>query len=168
MSLTFRTVVGSALVGLLSACTTALWHPWIDKQVAGPSASPRQARLVSLRIVKPPPSTPAKIARWCGYWHGWFGYSKEFDMKIVFARIEGDEAIIQYSWATANAQNVSILRGKFSGDEVEMKLPVGGHLSIRLRPNGNEMEIVQRTGRGEIALEFYGLLTTRTGQRVSR
>lgn len=159
--MTFRlNAFGTSLLALLlSGCASALWHPWIDKQIAAPSTSPREAQLVPLRLVKPPASIPANQARWWGYWHGWFGYSKETDMKIVFARFEGEEAVIQYSWATATSQNVSILRGKFSGDEVNMPLTVGGFVSMRLRPNGNEMEVVRRTGRGEIAQEFYGVLT---------
>lgn len=79
-------------------------------------------------------------------------------MKIVIARIEGDEATVQYSWATATRQNVLILPARISGNEMEMKLPVGGYLSMRLRKNGNEMEVVQRTGYGEFTREFYGLL----------
>lgn len=143
---------------LVAGCSTALWHPWIEEQKAEKTASPREARLVPLRLVKPPTTTPTAKARWWGYWHGWFGYGKEFDMKIVIARIDGDEATVQYSWATATRQNVSILPARISGDEITMKLPVGGYLSMRLRKNESEMEVVQRTGYSGVAVEYYGLL----------
>lgn len=143
---------------LVAGCSTALWHPWIEGQTAEKSASPREARLVPLRLVKPPSTTPRAKARWWGYWHGWFGYGKEFDMKIVIARIDGDEATVQYSWATATRQNVSILPAQISGEELNMKLPVGGYLSMRLRKNESEMEVVQRTGYSGAAVEYYGLL----------
>ena len=39
-----------------------------------------------------------------------------------------------------------------------MKLPVGGFLSMRLRKNEREMEVVQRTGYSGAAVEYYGLL----------
>lgn len=61
--------------------------------------------------------------------------------------------------ADATRKVNSTLRGKFDGDELNIKLNRGGYLSMRMRPNGNEVEIVQRTGRGEIALEFYGVLS---------
>lgn len=148
----------TAATVLVSGCASALWSPWIGKQTAEKSASPREARLVPLRMVKPPSGTPQSIARWWGYWHGWFGYGKEFDMKIVIARIDGNDATVQYSWATASGQNVSILPAQISGNEINMKLPVGGYLSMRLRENGNEMEVVQRTGYSGVAVEYYGLL----------
>lgn len=155
---TTRCIAVYAAVLLLSGCSTAFWHPWIEKQTAEKSASPREARLVPLRLVKPPSTMPTTKARWWGYWHGWFGYGKEFDMKIVIARIDGDEVTVQYSWATATGQNVSILPARISGDEINMKLPVGGFLSMRLRKNEREMEVVQRTGYSGAAVEYYGLL----------
>lgn len=155
---TTRLIAVYAAVLLLYGCSAALWHPWIEKQTAEKSASPREARLVPLRLVKPPSTTPKSTARWWGYWHGWFGYGKEFDMKIVIARIDGDEATVQYSWATATGQNVSILPARISGNEINMKLPTGGFLSMRLRGNENEMEVVQRTGYSGVAVEYYGLL----------
>lgn len=73
----------------LSGCGSALWHPWIDKQVAGASISKQEASLKPIKMVRPSASAPAKHARWWGYWHGWYGYDKETDMKIVFAPDRG-------------------------------------------------------------------------------
>jgi|GEM_PF-1161670 len=143
----------------LSGCGSALWHPWIDKQVAGASISKQEASLKPIKMVRPSASAPAKHARWWGYWHGWYGYDKETDMKIVFARIEADEAVIQYAWATDSKALSTVLRGRFVGDEVQVQLTTGGYLSMRLRPNGSEMEVVRRTGYSGVALDYYGLLT---------
>lgn len=145
---------------LLSACTTTLWHPWIEKQQGTVAQSEKKALVHEPAMFKPGPAVPPDQARWWGHWYGWFGYERATDTKIVVSRFEKNgDVIIGYSWKSDSGSGGSAtIIGTFSGKEINAKLSDGSSLSLRMRENGNEIEIARRTGRGEIPMSFFGLL----------
>ena len=159
----FMSTVGIGLAALtlavLSGCAAAppLWPNSLATEASSASASSTKApRRDNVQVVDADPGVPASQARWSGYWTGWWGSGKTTEHNLVVFRVLKDQVQVDWSYGFGdNKTAFAVTQARFEGDELVVSFPNGAYTRYRMRPNGNEIELIMKASTGAIS---YGVM----------
>lgn len=155
-----------SVVLLWAACTAhaqTTWPGYMHSLQPDWSDSPVPATLpADIAVTAPGPEVPPARARWSGLWQGWACANQVCDVKVAVERVRADGATVAYAGASATSNAAHRGEAQFVGEELQLRLPTGAKLVLRLRKaegEGGDMEM--SLWRPDTQLLSAGVLTQR-------
>ena len=142
-----------------AASAQTAWPGYMHALQPDVSASPVPATLpADVAVVPPDAGLSEARRRWSGLWQGWACAAQVCDVRVAVERVGEREASLVYAGASASGTVVHRGQAQFVADELQLPLPTGARLVLRLRADGDmEMSL----WRSEAQLLSAGVLTQR-------
>lgn len=149
-----------------AAWAQTAWPGYMHALKPDVSDSPVPALLpADVAVAAPDAALSAARRRWSGLWQGWACAGQACDVRVAVERVAERDATVVYAGASATGTVVHRGEAQFVGDELQLPLPTGARLVLRLRADG-DMEL--SLWRPEAQLRAAGVLTQRPLDRPWR